>query len=126
MVADVTTYVIFISFATVVAAPVLFALSGVLIQVISGLGESLGGVTSSASAGFALSFSGSGIKFTDFRIFAIVSLIITSFFSSVIIATIQKGSAKLGFKYIPIFIVITISLFLIADKILGKIVTVLV
>ena len=121
MAANVTTYVIFISFATVAAAPVLFALSGILIKVVSGIGGSLGGATSAASsAGFGLSFSGTGIQYADFRIFAIVSLLITSFFSAVIIATIKKGSAKSGFRYIPIFAVITVSLFFIADKILGK------
>ncbi len=123
MAASVTTYVIFISFATIAAAPVLFALSGVLIQVINSLGTTLGGVTSTASAtGFALSFSGIGIQYRDFRIFAIVSLIISSFFSAVIIATLKKGSARLGFKYIPIFIFTTITLFLIADRVLGKLV----
>ena len=121
MAASVTTYVIFISFATIAAAPVLFALAGVLIKVITNLGASLGGTTGSASsAGFALSFSGTGIKYSDFKIFAIVSLIITSFFSAVIIATIKKGSAKLGLKFIPIFIIITTTLFLIADKVLEK------
>ena len=121
MAANVTTYVIFISFATVAAAPVLFALSGVLIKVVSSLGGSLGGIASaSSSAGIGISFSGAGIQYSDFRVFAIVSLLITSFFSSVIIATIKKGSAKNGFKYIPIFAVITVSLFFIADKILGK------
>ena len=120
MEANVTTYAIFISFATIAAAPVLFALSGVLIKVIANLSSSLSGVTSSSSAGFALTFSGTGINYKDFKIFAIVSLIITSFFSSVIIATIKKGNAKLGFKYIPLFIVITVTLFLIADKLMGK------
>ena len=121
MAANVTTYVIFISFATVAAAPVLFALSGILIKVISSLGGALGGVTSaSATAGLGISFSGTGIQYSDFRIFAIVSLLITSFFSAVIIATIKKGSAKNGFKYIPIFAAISVSLFFIADRILGK------
>lgn len=121
MAANITTYVIFISFATIGAAPVLFALSGVLIKVITSLGGSLGGVTGgAASAGFAISFSGSGIAYEDFRIFAIVCLIITSFFSAMIIATIRKGSAKEGYKYIPVFIIITVTLFFIADLILGK------
>ena len=121
MAANVTTYVIFISFATVAAAPVLFALSGILIKVITNLGSSLGDVgTASSSAGFAISFSGTGINYNDFKIFAVISLIITSFFSSVIIATIKMGSAKLGFKYIPVFIVVTVTLFFIAENILGK------
>ena len=122
MVANVTTYVIFISFATIAAAPVLFALSGVLIKVITSLGSTLGTTSTASSTGLAISFSGTGIKYSDFRIFAIVSLIITSFFSAVIIATIKKGNAKVGFKYIPIFIFITITLFFIMDKILGKVV----
>jgi archaellum biogenesis protein FlaJ (TadC family) len=121
MAANVTTYVIFISFATIAAAPALFALSGVLIKVITNLGSTLGGATS-ATTGFALSFSGAGIRYSDFRIFAIVSLLITSFFSAMIIATIKKGSAKLGLRYIPVFMVITVTLFLIADKILEKMV----
>ncbi|MCH8003363.1 MAG: type II secretion system F family protein [Nanoarchaeota archaeon] len=121
MSANVTTYVIFISFATIAAAPVLFALSGVLIRVITNLGSSLGDVTTAAStAGLALSFSGAGIKYSDFRIFALVSLIITSFFSAVIISTIKKGNAKLGLRYIPIFIFVSITLFFIADIVLGK------
>ena len=127
MAANVTTYVIFISFATIAAAPVLFSLAGILIRVITGLGTSLGDITGAAStAGFALSFSNIGIQYSDFRIFAILSLIITSFFSAVIIATIKKGDAKLGFKYIPIFIFVTIIIFLIADKILGKVVGVFI
>lgn len=119
MAANVTTYVIFISFATVAAAPVLLALSGVLIKVLTNLGSSVGGVATS-TGGFGLSFSGSGIKYSDFKIFAVVSLIITSFFSAVIIATIKKGNAKLGLKYIPIFMVVTVTIFFIADVILGK------
>ena len=64
MAANVTTYVIFISFATIAAAPVLFALSGVLIQVITNLGTTMGDAgTASSSAGFALSFSSKGIKY---------------------------------------------------------------
>jgi len=119
MAANVTTYVIFISFATIAAAPVLFSLSGVLIRVIGSLGTAVGGAT---TTGFALSFSGAGIQYSDFRIFAIVSLIITSFFSAMIIATIKKGNAKLGLRYIPIFILVTVTLFFIADQVLGKLI----
>jgi len=123
MAANVTTYVIFISFATIAAAPVLFSLSGVLIKVIASLGSSLGNATDSASGfGLMISFSGSAISYNDFKIFAIVSLSITSFFSSAIIATIVKGSAKAGFKYIPWFVVSTVALFLVADTFLGKLV----
>ncbi len=121
MSANVTTYIIFITFSTVLAAPVLFALAGILIKVISNLGSTLGDAGfAAATSGFAIGFSGSGINYNDFRIFAIVSLIITSFFSAIIISTIKRGNAKSGFRFIPIFMVVTVALFLIADKVLGK------
>ena len=120
MSANVTTYVIFISFATIVAAPFLFALSGLLIQVIHGLGSTLGAGTTT-NVGLALTFKGAGIKFNDFRIFAVVILIITSFFSSSIIATIKKGDIKAGFKYIPIFMITSLTVYLIAQLILNKV-----
>ncbi len=120
MAANVSTYVIFISFATIAAAPGLFALSGVLIRVISSLGGAMGDSAGSGVGGFAISFSGSGIEYGDFKIFAIVSLIISSFFASMIIATIMKGNAKAGIKYIPIFIISTLLIFLTADFVLGK------
>ena len=116
MAANITTYVIFITFATVAAAPLLFALAGTLIKVISSLGSTVGKVANAAaSSGLGFSFAGTSINYADFRIFAVVSLVITSFFSATIIAIIKKGDAKSGFKYIPIFILITLTLFFIGD-----------
>ena len=121
MSANVTTYVIFITFATIVAAPFLFALSQVLIEVMQNLGSSLGGASSAAAtAGIALTFSGTGVSQADFRIFAIISLIITSFFSAIMISTIKKGNVKSGVKYIPIFIFVSLTLYLVASKIASK------
>ena len=118
MSANVTTYVIFIVFATVVAAPFLFALSGILIQVVESLGSSLGETTSGAqSAGISISFSGVGVTQTDFKIFAIVSLTITSFFSAIMVATIKKGNVKAGIKYIPMFAIISLVLYVIAQSV---------
>jgi len=116
--ANVMTYVIFISFATIFAAPMLFALSSYLLDIINNLMLTLdvpAGVTN-----FAISFSGSGISMRDFRIFAFICLVITSYFSSIIIATIRKGEIKAGVKYIPMFIASTIILFLIFSSIIGK------
>ncbi len=123
MAANVTTYVIFISFATIVAAPFLFSLSGVLIDVVQNLGSSLGSTTNAAaSAGIPLTFSGSGVTPSDFKIFAVSSLAITSFFSAMMIAIIKKGSVKSGVKYIPIFIFISITLYFIGQTLAGKLI----
>jgi pilus assembly protein TadC len=121
MSANVTTYVIFITFATVVAAPFLFALSQVLIEVVKNLGSALGSSSSVAGGvGLSISFSGTGVTESDFRIFAIVSLIITSLFSAMMISTIKKGNIKSGVRYIPIFIFISLTLYFIAQGLSSK------
>src|SRR3989338_1291342 len=55
MSANVTTYVIFIGFASIIAAPILFALSGILVDVVSSLGASVGDTIKVAS-GLGLPF----------------------------------------------------------------------
>ena len=120
MSASVTTYVIFISFATMVAAPVLFALSAQLLSIISGLMANLQRPAGSSMGGFSLAFSTIAIQPSDFRIFAVVMLLITSFFSASIVATIKKGNVKAGVKYIPTFMIVTIIFFYIASFILGS------
>ncbi len=117
--ANVMTYVIFISFATIFASPMLFALSSYLLDIINNLMLKMdvpAGVTN-----FSISFSGAGVSMNDFRIFAYTCLIITSFFSSIIIATISKGEIKAGVKYIPMFIATTITLFFIFSAIIGSV-----
>ena len=124
MSANVTTYVIFISFASIAAAPFLFALSGVLITVVQNLGTALSS-TKTAAAGFSigLSFSGTGVTNSDFKIFAAVSLMITSSFSAMMISIIKKGNVKSGVKYIPIFIIVSLTIYFIvqglAEKLIG-------
>ena len=121
MSASVTTYVIFISFASIVAAPILFALSSSLISIIQKLGTTLGSLGSTAATtGMPLSFSGTGVSTSDFKIFAIVSLTISSSLSAMMVSTIKKGNIKSGLKYVPIFIITSIVIYLFADKIVGS------
>lgn len=121
MSANVTTYVIFITFSTLAAAPFLFAMSGILIQVVQNISSSLGSTSNVvAGAGIPLTFSGVGITQTDFRIFSIVSLVITSMFSAMMISTIKKGNIKSGAKYIPIFIATSLTIYFIVGKLAGS------
>ncbi|HLG24179.1 MAG TPA: type II secretion system F family protein [Candidatus Nanoarchaeia archaeon] len=116
MSANVTTYVIFITFATIVAAPFLFALSGILINVVGSISTAFDSTTSAVvSANLPLSFSGAGVSKSDFRTFAVFSLTLTSFFSAIMVAIIKKGNAKSGIKYIPIFIAVSLFLYFLAS-----------
>ena len=123
MASNVTTYVIFIGFATVAAAPFLFGLSTTLLtviqQIVGGVGSSLS--SDSAAGGGMLSFQidSESVDLGNFKLYSLAMLTVTSTFSAAIISTIQKGTVKAGAKYIPVFILVTFLLYLIAVKLLG-------
>lgn len=117
--ADIMSYVIFISFASLIAAPLLFGLSLKLITIMSTV---MGGIDISGTAGVSSVFSFSGaaglIRPSDFKIFAFVCLGTTSLFSALILSAIRSGSLKDSIKYVPLFIAITYGLFLIISAVL--------
>lgn len=121
MSANVLTYVIFITFASIVAAPVLFALSGQLLLIVGGIIKKMALVSGSgATTGVSISPQGASISFAEFQQFSIVLLAITAFFSSLIVAIIKKGDIKPGLSYIPRYLAVSMIIYWIADKILGK------
>src|SRR3989338_11445650 len=88
--ADVVTYVIFIGFAALVAAPLLFALSYRINIIMSTLLSGINiGSTGGASLGGSLDVSkiGSGLSPNSFKNFAVAALLITSVMSAMIIST---------------------------------------
>lgn len=119
--ADVVTYVIFIGFAALVAAPLLFALSYriniIMGTLLSGINVGGGG---GASLGGNLDISkiGAGLSAGTFKSFAMTSLGITSVMSAMIIATVTKGNVKSGIRLIPIFAAVALALFFILSAIL--------
>jgi len=116
MASSVTTYIIFISFATIIAAPFLFGMAYQLIIVIQEVFSKVD-IAPGANAGFPITISKGVISTGDFKVFAVTSLMITSFFSSIIIAAIKKGDIKGGIKYIPMFMISSLLLFFIILKI---------
>lgn len=110
MAANVMTYVIFIGFASVAAAPFLYGLATLLLQIVTTIISNID-VGSTANS-FGISIGGEvGIKLSDFKWFCVVMLIFTSTFSSMITSVIRKGNIREGLRFIPIFIIITLSLY---------------
>lgn len=118
MAASVTTYAIFISVAAIAAAPFLLALSSQLLVIIQNIISTID--IPSTGSQFAISFSEVSVKSSDFKIFAVLTLTITSILSSSIVSVIRKGTVKAGVKYIFMFVFTSVLLFFILDKILGK------
>ncbi|MBW2995457.1 hypothetical protein KY312_03815, partial [Candidatus Woesearchaeota archaeon] len=119
--ASVLNYVIFIGFATIIAAPILFSLCSMLLFIISGLGDIMPTGGAAATGGMQVlpvGFFKSGISARDFGIYAYLSLSVTALFSSMIISIIRKGKIKDGLKYVPIFLISALIIFTIARKVM--------
>jgi len=118
--ASVMTYSIFILFAAVLGAPMLFAISVFFVDVMGKLWspallggiEATGGVAGPGS--FLAKASGPQITVDQLFWFAIASLSLTTFFGSLIIGLIQSGKEKNGLKFIPLLMTGAIGIFLLA------------
>jgi len=113
--ANVMTYVIFISVATIAAAPFLFALSGQLLATTKTITSNVQ-LDQSASTSSFLSFnlSGDSIKLSDFTNFSILVMVVSSFFSVAITSVIRKGNVKDGIKLFPIYMAISLLIFFVS------------
>ncbi|MBN2457552.1 type II secretion system F family protein [Candidatus Woesearchaeota archaeon] len=124
MAANVTTYVIFISFAAIVAAPFLFGLSHELLNIVQGIATNVAESSGpqgmpSGGIGISMNIDSDNIKISDYQIFAYTCLITSAFFSSIIVSTITKGNVKEGLQYIPVFVGVVVIIYYIAIKALG-------
>lgn len=119
MVASALAYVIFISVIVIVISPLLFALSFNLLKVLINFINRLSFTTQTVSA-LPFVFSKASIDIEDFRKFSIIALFVLSFFSSLIVAIVEKGDIKGGVKYIPIYIFGSIGFYYLFMKILSS------
>ncbi len=124
MTASVLTYMIFIGAIVIFISPMLFALAYNLLIVISKVAALL--ATTAATGGTTGLLSNIGninVNKEDFIWFSRIALGVIAFFSSMIVSIIEKGNIQGGVKYIPIFVVSTEVMYIIALKIMTAIVT---
>jgi len=119
--ASVMTYSIFILFAAVLGAPMLFAISVFFVDVMTKLwspsvlgGIELGGAAGPGAGGFLARATGPQVTPDQLFWFAIASLTLTTFFGSLIIGLIQTGRERNGLKFIPLLMTGAIGMFLLA------------
>lgn len=102
---NVMMYSMFIIFASVIGAPILFAISLYFIDVtsqlwggqMSAIGKGMGDL-----GGTLISPSSPEISPSELKLFSIASLLLTTTFGGMIIGLIQTGKEKNGLKYIPL------------------------
>ena len=119
--ASVTTYSIFIVFAAVLGAPMLYSLSMFFVEVMTQLWapDILGGIDISGggSMGSGLLAKAGAPQITPDQLFwfAVASILTTTFFGSLITGLIQTGKEKNGLRYIPLFMLGALAVFFIAQ-----------
>lgn len=97
-------YTIFIAFAALIGAPLLFAISHKLIATLSAVWANIPASTNMSSFG-AISFSPPEIQPAEFQLFAYVAITLITVFASFILAVVRTGSVKEGIRNLPIFVV---------------------
>ncbi len=119
-------YTIFIIFASVIGAPVLYALtnkmigitdtiwSGILQQNPNGLSS----ITQVSSVSF-LKPHPPTIQPSEYNLFSLIAIILISGISAFIVSGISNGAAIKGLKYLPIFILIGLVIFFVVSIALG-------
>lgn len=110
MSANVATYAIFITFASIVMAPILFALATQLLVIIVKITSSLD-LSASSSTFLTLNVKTSPKMVSDFRLFSIMMLSVSALMSASIVSVIRKGNVKEGARNLPIFLVVSLSLY---------------
>jgi len=123
---SVTAYSIFILFAAVLGAPMLFAISLFFVEVMTKLWgpEVLGGIeavgTGIGGGGFFAKAGGLPITPDELFWFALASMTVTTLFGSLLIGLIQTGREKNGLKFIPLLVLGAIAVFFLARFIIGS------
>jgi len=122
MASNVMTYVIFILFATLGAAPFLFGLTTELIVIMTSIISNINlgdGGSSFGGMGSMMTLSSSSISITDYQIFAVTSICMSSIFAAILISVIQKGNAKESLKKMPLYVAIGLINYFVAFKLLN-------
>jgi len=116
---NVLVYVIFIFAAIGFGAPVLFSLSSFLIDIMKNVFAQIDLPDTTGNIDIPISFSEVTLEPSFVMQYVILSMIVTSIMGSMIIGLISKGKKQAGLKFIPILIILTISLFFIVRSVIS-------
>jgi flagellar protein FlaJ len=118
---QVLMYVIFIFLAVSIFAPGLFSLSGVLVDTMT---ELMADIDMDSSSGFnaPISFSQIGISSTFIFYFSLCFIVAMDFMAALVLGLVSKGDEKEGLRYLPVMLILSLSIFFILGKLLGGVI----
>ncbi|RLE38796.1 hypothetical protein DRJ17_02915 [Candidatus Woesearchaeota archaeon] len=110
-------YVFFVSFIVMLVAPFLFAMAYQLLRLITGFTKTLG--TTMTTTSFIQVSTEPAIQLPDFVNFSRLSIVIITFFATMIVSIIRSGNIRSGVKYIPLNVVVGLVVYQIAMWVFG-------
>ena len=108
---NVLMYLIFIFFAVAVGAPALFALSSVLVEILSSILGNIPQVEASTRIGIPFTLSSVNVSVNFIIYFSVVFLFVINILASLLLGLVSKGEEKAGSKYILPLSVLSLTVF---------------
>lgn len=115
------TYTLFLTFAAMIAAPILFALSTFLVEASTQIFSLTASEGADAPQGL-LSFSTTLPPVDLLRNFFLVAIAITSFFTALGVGIVREGSMRVGLKYMPVFVIVSFIVYFTAKGLIQSVV----
>ncbi len=115
-------YSIFIAFAAVIAAPALYGLTSQMIIVTDKVWAGILAQNPGGLPTIGVSFlkpSPPKITPAEYHDFSIAAIVIITGFASLIMSAISSGSSVKGLRYMPIFVVVGLAIFIIVRIVIG-------
>jgi hypothetical protein len=121
MAAETSAHSIFILFAIMVGAPLLFSVSYQFVSIFSSMMTKLNvaELSKNAPQGGMISISPLAISTEFFMYYALAMLAISGFFGSLLVGTLKSGNPVEGIPTIPAFVIIPVVIFFIMKYALG-------
>ncbi|MFH1711599.1 MAG: type II secretion system F family protein [Nanoarchaeota archaeon] len=108
---NVLMYVIFIFIAVAVAAPALFALSNVLVNVLSSLLKDLPAASTQASVQMPFTMTSISVSPVFINYFSIMFIIMLDVLASMVLGLVSKGEEKEGIRYLIPILILSLGIF---------------
>ena len=119
---QMTMYSIFIAFAGLVIAPILYALTTQMITITTTVWSGILASNPNGLPSMGMSFltpTPPQITVSAYRIFAYIAIVITTAFASLIMSSISNGSALKGLRMMPVFIIIGIAIYFLGSNMMS-------
>jgi hypothetical protein len=113
MTANVAMYTMFITFASLIGAPLLYGISTFFMEILTKMSPSLGAEAIKQSKALGVRTVGISTAVSPEFLFnfSLIAIIITTFFAALMVGLIKKGDEKRGFVYAPLFVVTGLAIF---------------